>query len=138
MESCAWIKFICCKARDKIAKDDGEWMEPIPPNRRICDNSATEPPKGVVKRETGLSSKSTKSRKSRKTVHWDNVVDNMGEFTLESMNGVRFDREVVDSVENSVMRDDYEPRGSLLSMGSMFSEDSVSRGLGDSLTSSHF
>ena len=78
-------------------------MEPIPSNNK----SATKP------------------KTSRKTVHWNNIVQNLEEYTLDKLNSERFDEEVVDSVKKSTIA-----RQSIFSMGSLFSEDSVSRELG--------
>ena len=152
-----WSNFVCCKARDKSVKDDGEWMEPILPDRRSSDSSATkeeEEEEGkkadatTTKQKQQCDDLKTPSKKSvrwsdgksnparwvepvkEKSIRWADLVDNLPDASIDQISSSNFDEEVIDSVMNSVMRDDYRPRGSMLSMGSLYSEDSVSRALG--------
>lgn len=62
---------------------------------------------------------------------WNDLVYNLPDVSMDQLEGnASFDKEVVDSVMNSIMSDNYKRRNSMATMGSLFSEDSVSRGLG--------
>jgi len=120
---------MCCKAPDRSNKrdtDDGEWMEPI------CGTSTSPIPDRDGPGKDNSIDNRMRSKKS--VVKWTDLArENISSTDIDGLDLIddinRGDEELYNAV-NSEDPNNENSVGRLISMGSIFSEDSVSRGLG--------
>mmetsp|Transcript_33068 Transcript_33068/g.57942 ORF Transcript_33068/g.57942 Transcript_33068/m.57942 type:complete len:195 (+) Transcript_33068:137-721(+) len=131
MSICCWPKCFKPAVREK---DDSEWMEPI--NKKNKRHFSKIEKGSTERRASSVSVKGETSRpslvdKKEPSVRWADLVDNLNEFDISDLDDIKHDEEVYASF-NSDDKTNSGPHDTMgrISMGSRFSEDSTSRGLG--------
>ena len=124
-----WAK-LCCRVPVR-EKDDGEWMEPIQRKKPpiVLEHGASSTDNNVIL-------DTVEKPKAPKMIRWSDIAVNLDKFNIEDLedDGSLHDEAVFASVNSAVLRPIVKPslHDSIgaISMGSLFSEDSVSRKLG--------
>mmetsp|Transcript_2689 Transcript_2689/g.4144 ORF Transcript_2689/g.4144 Transcript_2689/m.4144 type:complete len:334 (-) Transcript_2689:1158-2159(-) len=106
------------------SKDDGEWIQPVQQSNKRHESTVSESTMGRKTR----ASISIDSQK----IYWGDMVNNLNDMSLADLDNAEFDDDVFAAVDNASNQRDSELAGTLgrITMGSLFSEDSVSHGLG--------
>mmetsp|Transcript_25337 Transcript_25337/g.45699 ORF Transcript_25337/g.45699 Transcript_25337/m.45699 type:complete len:209 (-) Transcript_25337:99-725(-) len=130
-----WAK-LCCRVPVR-EKDDGEWMEPIqrkkPPS--VLEHGASSTDNNVIL--DTVREDITAEKPSATKIRWSDIAVNLDQLNIEDLedDGSIHDEAVFASVNSAVLSTNlleaslHESIGAM-SMGSLFSEDSVSRQLG--------
>ena len=121
-------KMLCCKnaTTNKDGDDisEGEWVDHFPPKKKKRKHQNK---KSCISRSTSVDYGGIMKEKPR-SVTWDDMIQNMEGLDKDDLDNPKYDEQVVASVANNtgVVENEMER----MSMGSSFSDDTVSKSLG--------